>query len=151
MASGDAESDTGQRRADVTGRALRRVSMRSRIARRHALLALQRHDLLAVRRDDRDLVGRRVEAAIGGRHVVGDDHVDFLRVRLARARSTTSPVSAAKPTSTGAAPPSGIAHRPEVGQDVLRPLERQRQRRVCLRDLVRGTAAPACSPPPRQP
>ena len=102
--------------------------------------------------DDRDRVGRRVEAAIGLRHVVGDDQVDASCARACRAPcATTSSVSAANPTSTGAAPPRRVAHRAQVRQDVPRPLERQRQRRRLPWRSCLPPAAPACSRPPRPP
>ena len=45
-----------------------------------------------------------------------------------------------KPDSTGVADPLRGAHRAQVGQDVARALERQRQRRVLLGDLAGGAA-----------
>ena len=62
----------------------------------------------------------------------------FLRARLSRALATTSWVSAANPTSTGRVAAETGAHGAEVGKDVLRPLQRERHRRVRLGDFCVG-------------
>ncbi len=63
-----------------------------------------------------------------------------LRSRLARARSTTSRVSAANPTSSGAVRPSRARQAATSRQNIRRRRQRQAERPVVVRDLLRRHA-----------
>ena len=73
--------------------------------------------------------------ASGARDVVGDDQIDLLRAACARAAATGSPVSAAKPTSTGRVPSPRSRPRSARMSAVRSSVQRQRRRpsRSCRR------------------
>ena len=111
-------------------------STRSRISEASAVFGPQRRSTSSPSgADERRGVGLDVEAGVLPRDVVGDDQVDLLATQLLRGRARRgSPLSAAKPTSTGAAAPPRA--RAELGEDVRRAHERQVERAVGLLDLA---------------
>ena len=104
-------------------------------------LRLQRQRFLAVGGHQRHFVGVDLESGIGSRHVIRHDEIDALLALLAaRARHDIGRLGGKpdqqRPLAAGTLPS-------ELGQDVRRANERQRERVRVLVDLLRGASAGA--------
>ena len=127
-----------QREASLAGTRPEEVLDTVEDDRRDAGLALERHHLFVAVADDRHGIRVGVEPLIRLRHVVRDDEIDLLAgALLARPGDEVLRFGGESDEDRALAAEAG-PHRSEVAQNVLRPLQRERQRTVGLGHLLRG-------------